>query len=126
GIVVQAGEAVTSLTAGDAVIGFNLDGAYASHLVAPAAKFVRKPESLGWEEAAGFGVPGGTAYQALKSLRLAAGEAIVIHGASGAVGQMAVQLARLWGATVIGTASAPNHARLSELGAIPVAYGEGL
>lgn len=126
GVVLEVGSGVTSLKPGDAVIGSGVNGAYASHVVAAVDRFTLKPASLGWEQAAGFGVPGGTAYQALKSLRVSAGETVVVHGASGAVGQVAVQLARLWGATVIGTASEANHARLSELGAIPVAYGEGL
>src|SRR5690606_11989447 len=51
---------------------------------------------------------------------------VLIHAAAGGVGTVAVQLARLWGATVIGTASERNHAYLRSLGAIPVAYGPGL
>lgn len=51
---------------------------------------------------------------------------MLIHAAAGGVGTIAVQLARAWGATVIGTASERNHDYLRSLGAIPVAYGDGL
>ena len=57
---------------------------------------------------------------------IAAGETVLIHGAAGGVGTVAVQLARARGATVIGTASAANHEHLRSLGAIPVTYGDGL
>jgi enoyl reductase len=51
---------------------------------------------------------------------------VLVHAASGAVGQAAVQFARDLGARVIGTASPANHDRLRQLGAIPIAYGDGL
>lgn len=126
GVVVAVGEQVTEFTPGDGVIGFGLAGAYASHVLATAAKLTRKPEQLSFEQAAGLGIPAGTAYQSLKSLGVQAGDTVLVHAGSGAVGQAAVQFARHWGATVIATASEPNHARLRELGAIPVAYGDGL
>lgn len=126
GVVQAVGEGVTEFAPGDAVIGFNLRGAYASHVVATPATLVRKPAELGFEQAAGLGVPAGTAYQALKSLGVKAGDTLLVHAGSGAVGQAAVQFARHWGATVIATASEPNHARLRALGVIPIAYGDGL
>jgi NADPH:quinone reductase-like Zn-dependent oxidoreductase len=126
GVVHSVGTGVTGFAPGDAVIGVNLSGAYASHVVATPANLTHKPAEVGFEEAAGLGIPAATAYQALKSLGVKAGDTLLVHAGSGAVGQAAVQLARLWGATVVATASEPNHARLHELGAIPVAYGDGL
>jgi NADPH:quinone reductase-like Zn-dependent oxidoreductase len=55
-----------------------------------------------------------------------AGDVVLIHGGSGSVGQFAVQFAVTWGATVIATASPARHGQLRELGAIPIAYGDGL
>lgn len=126
GVIVAVGGDVSGWSVGDPVIVRDAKGAYATHLVATPEQLTSKPDALGWEQAASIGVPGGTAYQALKSLDVRSGQTLLIHGGSGAVGQAAIQLARLWGATVIATASAPNHARLAELGAIPVAYGPGL
>lgn len=126
GVIAAVGEHVSGWSVGDPVIVRDARGGYATHLVARPDQLTPKPEGLGWDQAASIGVPAGTAYQALKSLDVQAGQTLLIHGGSGAVGQAAIQLARLWGATVIATASAPNHARLAELGAIPVAYGPGL
>jgi NADPH:quinone reductase-like Zn-dependent oxidoreductase len=69
---------------------------------------------------------GATAMHALKAARVGPGETVLIHGASGGVGLMAVQLAVRDGARVIGTASESNHAYLRELGAEPLSYGDGL
>ncbi|UFS59137.1 NADP-dependent oxidoreductase [Subtercola endophyticus] len=121
-----ARDGVDGWQVGDEVIVRGVYGAYASHLAADAAHLVAKPAGLDWGQAAAVGVPVGTAYQALRSLGVGEGTTLLIHGASGGVGQAAVQFAREWGATVIGTASPANHARLIELGAIPVAYGPGL
>lgn len=57
---------------------------------------------------------------------MSAGETVLIHGAVGGVGSVAVQFARAWGATVIGTAIQDNHDYVRALGAIPVTYGDGL
>ncbi len=69
---------------------------------------------------------GVTAVHALTSVRVGSGDTVVVHGASGGVGLMAVQLALAAGARAIGTASESGHAYLRELGAEPVAYGTGL
>ncbi|RVX41005.1 zinc-binding dehydrogenase [Nonomuraea polychroma] len=71
-------------------------------------------------------VAGITARRDLDLLNVAAGDTLLIHGAAGAVGTVAVQLAVARGATVIGTASSANHDYLRSLGAIPVTYGDGL
>jgi len=126
GTVVAVGSGVEEFSPGDDVIGFGLSGAYATHVVAPAAQLCRKPANLGFAEAAALGIPMATAYQVLRSLKLAAGETLLVHAGAGAVGQVAIQLGREWGARVIATASPSNHDLLRSLGAEPVSYGEGL
>jgi NADPH2:quinone reductase len=87
---------------------------------------VPKPSNLSFEEAAGLMLCGTTAAHALIALDVKSGETLVLHGASGGVGLLAVQLAVAEGVRVIGTASEPTHAELRRLGAEPVLYGEGL
>jgi NADPH:quinone reductase-like Zn-dependent oxidoreductase len=125
GEVVAVGEGV-ALAVGDEVIGWGQSGTYAEYVTGPAARWARKPEGVSFAQGAALGVPASTAYQCLKSLGLAEGETLLVHAAAGAVGQAAVQFARLWGAEVIATASEPNHEKLRALGAVPVAYGDGL
>lgn len=126
GVVVQVGAGVSGFEVGDEVLGHGLSGAFASVVVGTSRLFTRKPASVTFDEGAAIGIPVGTAYQVLKSLGVKTGETVLIHAGSGGVGQAAIQFARLWGATVVATASPANHDRLRELGAIPVAYGDGL
>jgi NADPH:quinone reductase-like Zn-dependent oxidoreductase len=127
GVVVSVdGSAGDRWQVGDEVIVRDAAGAYRTHLPADASQLVAKPAAVGWNEAAGIGIPVGTAYQALRSLGVTAGQTLLVHGGSGAVGQAAIQFARDWGATVVATASARNLDRLRALGAIAVEYGEGL
>lgn len=67
-----------------------------------------------------------TAFQVLNRLGLTSGETVLIHGGSGGVGSLGIQIAAARGAKVIATASEKNHDFLRSLGAEPVAYGEGL
>jgi len=126
GIVAGTGSGVSEWGIGDEVVVTSARGSYATHIVVPVSGLTRKPSALGWAQAAGLGIPAGTAYQALRSLGVGEGMTVLVHAASGSVGQAAVQFARAMGARVIGTASAANHERLRQLGAIPVTYGEGL
>ncbi|WP_246149998.1 NADP-dependent oxidoreductase [Agromyces intestinalis] len=126
GVVAGIGEGVDGVTVGDEVVVRGADGAYASHVVVTPAQLAPKPATLSWEEAAGLGVPAGTAHQVLTSLGLAEGETLLVHGGSGGVGQAAIQLARAKGAAVVATASAVNLERLRELGALAVEHGPGL
>lgn len=126
GVVIETGAQVGGWSVGDEVIVRGADGAYASHVVAYPRQLVAKPKTLSWEQAGAIGVPAGTAFQVLTSLGVTRGDTLLIHGGSGAVGQAAVQFAHAWGATVVATSSVANHARLVELGAIPIAYGPGL
>lgn len=126
GVVDALGAGVTGFTEGDEVIGVNVLSSYAEFVVVDATQLVAKPTGLAWAEAGALSASGQTAYTALKELGVSRGETLLVHAAAGGVGSMAVQVARAWGVTVIGTASEKNHAYLRELGAIPVAYGDGL
>ncbi|WP_367131616.1 MULTISPECIES: NADP-dependent oxidoreductase [Streptomyces] len=132
GVVVRPGADATEFAEGDEVIGYVREdflsrGTFAEYVAAPVRTLARKPKNLTFEQAAGLPLAGLTAYQALvKALRLWEGETVLIHAASGGVGSMAVQVARHFGARVIGTASERNHEYLRSLGAEPVLYGDGL
>lgn len=126
GVVDQTGEGVSGFSIGDEVLGYRILGCYAEYVVVPADQLVLKPQGMPWEEAAVLSASGQTAYTALRELEVGPGDTVLIHAAAGGVGTMAVQLAKAWGATVIGTASERNHDYLRSLGAIPVTYGDGL
>ena len=126
GVVEALGEGVDDFAVGDRVAIREGHGTYASALAIPTENLAALPDSVTAAEGAGIGIPAGTAYQALRSLGVTAGDVLLVHGGSGAVGQAAVQFAVAWGATVIATASPARHEQLRELGAIPVAYGDGL
>jgi NADPH:quinone reductase len=111
---------------GDEVIAFRVSGAYADRLVVPASALVPKPVVLDWAQASGLMLAGATAAHAVAATGVHEGDTVLVHGAAGGVGVMAVQLAALRGATVIGTASPANQEFLAGLGAVPVAYGAGL
>jgi NADPH:quinone reductase-like Zn-dependent oxidoreductase len=125
GVVDEVGEGVTGLAVGDAVLGWAEGGSYAQYAV--ASQVVRKPAGLTWEQAASLPVAGETAQRVLDLLGVTSGETLLVNGAAGAVGSIAVQLAVAAGVTVVGTASEANHAYVRELGASAVVtYGEGL
>ena len=112
---------------GDEVVMYPIAGAYAAEVAVPVSSVIPKPSPLSFEEASGLMLTGATAVHALAAVgQVGAGQTVLIHGASGGVGQMAVQLAVAAGARVIGTASQGNHAVVSGLGAEPVTYGAGL
>src|SRR4029077_1476788 len=71
-------------------------------------------------------VEGTTAYAAVRAVSLTAGDTVVVSGAAGGVGSIAIQLARNVGAKVLGLASAANHAWLTDPGVIPIAHGDGV
>jgi NADPH:quinone reductase-like Zn-dependent oxidoreductase len=115
-----------SMTVGAEVIAFHAPGAYADQIVVPRSAVLRKPGAMSWEKAAGLMVSGVAAVHTLAATRVGAGDTVLVHGASGGVGAMIVQLARARGARVIGTADPSNHEYLVDLGAVPVGYGPGL
>jgi NADPH:quinone reductase-like Zn-dependent oxidoreductase len=115
-----------ALTVGDEVIVTNIRGGYAEQVVANASDVGHKPASLSFEQASGLLLTAGTAWHLLTKTAVGTGDTVLIHGASGGVGLMAVQLAVARGAKVIATASPARHDQLRGYGAEPVAYGEGL
>ncbi|MDT3396406.1 NADP-dependent oxidoreductase [Streptomyces sp. B1866] len=130
GVVTAVGPDATGpagpVAVGDEVIAWRAPGAYAAEVVVPAAAVAPKPAALSWAEAGGLPTAGATAVHTLEAVGLRGAETVLVHGAAGGVGHLAVQLAVARGATVVGTASPAKHGVLRELGAIPVAYGPGL
>lgn len=116
----------SGFSAGDEVLGFGRLGGYAEFIVVPAGQVTAKPAGMPWKVAGGFSGGAQTAHLALEAVGVGRGDTLLVHAAAGAVGGAAVQLARDAGATVIGTASPANHEYLRSLGALPVAYGDGL
>jgi NADPH:quinone reductase-like Zn-dependent oxidoreductase len=111
---------VNDFVAGDEVYGYLSahSGGYAEYVAAPASEFVRKPKQIDFDTAASVPVAALTAWQGIFDHgKLAGGQRILITGASGAVGSMAVQLAKVRGAHVIGTGSGRNEEFVRELGA---------
>jgi len=121
GEVSAVGPGVSDLRKGDAVFGMNdwfRDGAQAEYCVARATEVAPKPRSVDHVLAAATPISALTAWQGLiDRAQLAAGQRVLIHGASGGVGLFAVQLARRCGARVVATASASNLELVRGLGA---------
>ena len=127
GVVEEVGAMVAGFAPGDEVIGFsNKRAAQAELVLVEAGDLTRKPEKVSWEVAGGLYVAGVTAWGAVRSVQLEPGETVVVSGAAGGVGSLAVQLARRAGATVIGLASDGNHEWLESHGVVAVAYGAGV
>jgi NADPH:quinone reductase-like Zn-dependent oxidoreductase len=127
GVIEEAGAMVSEFSPGDEVIGFSNNRASQAELVlVEASDLTRKPEKVPWEVAGGLYVVGVTAWGAVHAVQLKKGETVVISGAAGGVGSLAVQLARRTEAAVIGLASESNHEWLKSHGVIPVAYGDGV
>jgi NADPH:quinone reductase-like Zn-dependent oxidoreductase len=126
GHILAVGEDVEGFRPGDPVVFTGKMGAYATALAVPAEKVFARPVGVSAAVGAALGTPVGTAYQALRSLAVRADDTLLIHGASGAVGQAAIQFAVLAGARVLGTTSDARAERVAGLGAEPIAYGEGL
>ncbi|WP_431247777.1 NADP-dependent oxidoreductase [Leifsonia xyli] len=113
-------------TAGDPVVAFRIQGGYATEVTVPAKDVFAKPARLSDEEAANLLLVGTTAAQMLSVTDVRAGETILVHGASGAVGVSILQQAAEIGARVIGTAGENSFERVRRFGGLPVAYGPGL
>lgn len=125
GIVDALGEGVTDAAVGDRVFGFCAEGA-AQAESAVLSYYAPIPPSLDFAGAAALPAAVETATRALDQLGVGSGGTLLVNGASGSIGSAAVQFAAARGAQVIGTASPANHAYLRSLGAVPVAYGDGL
>ena len=124
GVVEAVGAEVTGFAAGDDVFGWTRGGAYCEQALLTI--FAPKPRGLTFEQAAALPLAGETAERGLRFLQVTEGDTLLIHGASGAVGSYAVQLAVARGARVLGTAGPGNQDYLASLGAEPLVYGDGL
>ena len=128
GVIDEVGSGVVGTGFGDRVLGAvdvaGLGGASAEFAV--LRFWAAKPEAMTWDEAGGAGTGIETATRALDRLGVNAGGSLLVNGASGGVGSLAVQLAVARGARVIGTTRPGNEAFVAGLGAEPVAYGPSL
>jgi NADPH:quinone reductase-like Zn-dependent oxidoreductase len=127
GIVEEVAAEVKNVAVGDEVIGFsNNRSSQAEFAVVEANNLVPRPQNVSWERAGALFVAGTTAYAAVRSVGLRAGETIVVSGAAGGVGSIAIQLAKNAEARVIGLAGEANHKWFREHDVIPVTYGDGV
>lgn len=127
GTIEETGEGVEGFAAGGEVIGFvQTRSSQAEFAVVEAENLTPKPDGVSWEEAGSLYVAGTTAYAALRAVSVGEGDTVVVSGAAGGVGSIIVQLARIAGVAVIGLASESNHGWLTDHGAVPVTYGEGV
>jgi len=121
GIVESVAADVDGVAAGDPVIAltdFDRDGVAAEHAVVRADLLAPKPAAVGHRESAALPLAGLSAWQGLFSFgRLERGQRVLIHGGTGGVGHLAIQLARWRGAHVIATGSGAGIHRAAELGA---------
>lgn len=132
GVVDQVGDGVSDFALGDRVFGGALSRSVAEFVVVdasgatPANEAHHTPDEVDDRTAATITIAGRTASAALAAINLSSEDTVLIGGAAGGVGVFAVQLARITGARVLGTGSATSAEFLRDLGAEPVAYGEGL
>lgn len=125
GEIDTVGDGVTGFVEGDRVfatgLGSDRQGTYAEQAVVPVDRLAQLPADVPFEVGAATGVVAGTAWRAfVDHADLEPTETCLVHGASGGVGHVAVQLASTMGATVIGTSSSEYHDRLESLGATKV------
>lgn len=127
GVVDRLGPDVTAVAPGDEVIGWvDTRSSQAEYAVVEVRDLTPKPAAVSWEAAGALPVAGFTAWAAVRAVAATTGDTVVVSGAAGGVGSLAVQLAKRAGATVIGLAGQDNHEWLAGHGVIPVSYGDGV
>jgi NADPH:quinone reductase-like Zn-dependent oxidoreductase len=125
GTVEAVGPGVSGVSIGDDVaVLLPALGGYAE--VALASRWVPKPASVSWADAAALPASAEAAIGVLDELQVTAGDTLLILGAAGSVGLLAIQLAVARGATVLGAVREDDFATVAGLGAAPVAYGPDL
>src|ERR671916_2558038 len=123
GTVEEVGGDVDGGLVGQRVAALTQTGSWTERVALDASKLAPVPEGLDPAEAVAAVTNGVTAWQMLhRAAKVRPGQTVLVHGASGGVGTLLVQLARLVGAKVIGTASASKHEYVRALGAVPVDY----
>jgi NADPH2:quinone reductase len=119
GIVTGIAADVTDFAVGDRVAGITLSGGgYSSQLTLSTQYMFKLPDHIDYKVAAGLVIQGMTAYFLVEEAQVKAGETVLINGAAGGTGSLAVQIASHRGAKVLGLASATKHSRVKALGAI--------
>jgi NADPH:quinone reductase-like Zn-dependent oxidoreductase len=131
GVVRATGPDTPEFAPGDEVMAYARKdviraGTFAQYVTVAASAVARKPAGLDWSQAGGLPLAGMTAQRTLDRLGVGPGDVVLVHGASGGVGHLGVQLAVYRGARVIGTCSPRNDERVRALGGEPVPYGAGL
>ena len=127
GVVEEVGPGVGNVAVGDEVIGFVNDrSSHADFVLVESGNLIPRPVNVSWEQAGALFVAGTTAYAAVQAVALSEGDIVVVSGAAGGVGSIAVQLAGNAGAKVIGLAGDSNRKWLTDHGVIPVLYGDGV
>ena len=127
GTVAAMGRGVVGFADGQEVIGYTDNRAsHAEYVLVEAANLTPKPAAVPWDVAGALYVAGATAYAAVRALSLARGETLVVAGATGGVGSIAVQLARLAGVNVIGIAGPAHQDWLEHRGVTGIVYGDGV
>jgi NADPH:quinone reductase-like Zn-dependent oxidoreductase len=127
GVIAEIGPGVDGVAVGDEVLGFtDQRQSQAQFVVVQADHVTPKPAGVTWEVAGALFVAGTTAFAAVRAVNPAAGDTVAVAGAAGGVGSIAVQLAKLAGATVLGVAGPGNDEWLTEHGVTPVNYGADL
>lgn len=123
GVVSAVGANVHHLPVGQRVAALTETGGWADQVVLPAEKLVPVPDGVDPAEAVAVVTNGMTAWQMLHRVaEVTAGQTVLVHGASGGVGTVLTQLARLSDVRALGTASAAKHDTVRELGATPIDY----
>ncbi|WP_435896184.1 zinc-dependent alcohol dehydrogenase family protein [Oceaniferula spumae] len=128
GVVEEVGEGVTGYAIGDEVYGCagglaDLPGTLAEYIVADSDLIAKKPSNLSMREAAALPLVAITAYEGLQRAQIAPGQKVLVHGGSGGVGHIAIQLAKYWGAEVYSTGGGETQLKLiEELGAKGINY----
>ena len=128
GTVTAVGPAVDGFAVGDEVYGCagglaDLPGTLAEYIAADSRLIAKKPHNLSMREAAALPLVGITAYEGLKRCGTSAGDKVLVHGGSGGVGHVAVQLARHFGAEVYATGGGePQLNLINQLGAVGINY----
>ena len=117
------GEGVGDFRVGQRVAALTMTGGYSRYTVVRAAHLVPVPDGLDAAEAVSLVLNYVTAYQMLHRVaRLREGQRLLVHSAAGGVGTAALQLGKLAGLSMFGTASAPKHELVATLGAVPIDY----
>ena len=131
GVVTRTGPDTPDFAVGDEVMAYARKdvvsaGTFAEYVAVAAPHVARKPVGLDWTQAGGLPLAGLTALRCMDTLGVRSGDVLLVHGAAGGVGSIAVQLGVARGARVIGTASERNHDFVRAFGGEPVTYGEGV